>query len=251
MRVRPLIPQTARDSMAFGVFCMDAARMASAIPGSSRSITAFVASGVTSLGETPVPPVARPELTPTERFYRSDINLKPPSVDAKKWRLAVGGMVDAPLSLTLEDVEAVDARQRALMLDDEMLKTCRFEGIVGRSPLMIDVFAKIRRAAPHFKSALVTGATGSGKELVARALHRLSPVAGARFAVCNCSAIVETLFESELFGHVKGAFTGATGDKVGLFEYAAGGTVFLDEIGDLPSSMQTKLLRVLERDGST
>ncbi len=137
-------------------------------------------------------------------------------------------------------------RQRALMLDGEMLKTCRFEGIVGRSPLMIDVFAKIRRAAPHFKTALVTGATGSGKELVARAMHRLSPVAGARFATCNCSAIVETLFESELFGHVKGAFTGATQDKIGLFEYAAGGTVFLDEIGDLPASMQTKLLRVLE-----
>jgi len=137
-------------------------------------------------------------------------------------------------------------RQHALQLDSEILKTCRFEEMVGRSPLMLDVFARIRRAAPHFKTALVTGATGSGKELVARALHRLSPAAGGRFAVCNSSAIVETLVESELFGHVKGAFTGATQDKVGLFEYAAGGTVFLDEIGDLPLATQTKLLRVLE-----
>lgn len=137
-------------------------------------------------------------------------------------------------------------RQRTLQLDSEILKTCRFEGMVGRSPLMLEVFARIRRAAPHFKTALVTGATGTGKELAAKALHRLSPAAGGRFAVCNSSAIVETLFESELFGHVKGSFTGATQDKVGLFEYAAGGTVFLDEIGDLPLATQTKLLRVLE-----
>jgi len=137
-------------------------------------------------------------------------------------------------------------RQRAMQLDAELLKTSLFEGMVGRSPLMLEVFARIRRAAPHFKTALVTGATGTGKELVARALHKLGPAASARFAVCNSSAIVETLFESELFGHVKGAFTGATQDKVGLFEYAAGGTVFLDEIGDLPLVTQTKLLRVLE-----
>jgi DNA-binding NtrC family response regulator len=143
-------------------------------------------------------------------------------------------------------IEDFRRRQRTLQLDSEMLRTCQFEGIVGRSPLMLDVFSRIRRAAPHFKTALVTGATGTGKELVARALHRLSPVSAARFAVCNSSAIVETLFESELFGHVKGAFTGATQDKVGLFEYATGGTVFLDEIGDLPLATQTKLLRVLE-----
>jgi DNA-binding NtrC family response regulator len=139
-----------------------------------------------------------------------------------------------------------ERRQRALQLDGELLKTCRFEGMVGRSPLMLEVFARIRRAAPHFKTALITGATGTGKELVALALHQLSPVSSARFAVCNSSAIVETLFESELFGHVKGAFTGAAQDKAGLFEYASGGTVFLDEIGDLPLATQTKLLRVLE-----
>jgi transcriptional regulator with PAS, ATPase and Fis domain len=112
--------------------------------------------------------------------------------------------------------------------------------------LMLAVFTRIRRVAPHFRTALVTGATGTGKELVATALHRLSPVAAGRFAVVNCSAVVETLFESELFGHVKGAFTGAAQDKVGLFEYANGGTVFLDEIGDMPLETQSKLLRVLE-----
>ena len=118
--------------------------------------------------------------------------------------------------------------------------------MVGRSPLMMDVFARVRRAAPHFRTALITGATGTGKELVARAMHRLSPASAARMATCNCSAIVETLFESELFGYVKGAFTGAASDKIGLFEYANGGTVFLDEIGDMPLATQSKLLRVLE-----
>jgi len=137
-------------------------------------------------------------------------------------------------------------RRRTLQLDRELLKVYEFEGLLGRSPLMLDVFARVRRVAPHFRTVLVTGATGTGKELVARALHRLSPAASGRFAVCNCSAIVETLFESELFGYVKGAFTGATQDKSGLFEYANGGTLFLDEIGEMPLATQAKLLRVLQ-----
>ncbi len=143
-------------------------------------------------------------------------------------------------------VAAARKRQRALQLDRELLETFCFEGIVGRSPLMLDVFALIRRVGPHFRTVLVTGATGTGKELAARALHRLSPAASGPFAVCNCSAIVETLFESELFGYVKGAFTGATQDRVGLFEYAHGGTLLLDEIGDMPLATQAKLLRVLQ-----
>jgi transcriptional regulator with PAS, ATPase and Fis domain len=100
--------------------------------------------------------------------------------------------------------------------------------------------------APHFSNVLVTGPTGSGKELVAKALHRLSSPTPGRFVVCNCSAITETLVETELFGHVKGAFTGATQDRVGLFEHADGGTVFLDEIGELAPAAQSKLLRVLQ-----
>jgi DNA-binding NtrC family response regulator len=143
-------------------------------------------------------------------------------------------------------VAEAQQRQTALQLDAELLKTYQFEGMIGRSPLMLQLFARIRRVAPHFRTALVTGASGTGKELVAAALHRLSPVSSNRLAVCNCSAVVETLFESEFFGHVRGAFTGAAQDKVGLFEYGHGGTVFLDEIGEIPFEMQSKLLRVLE-----
>ena len=143
-------------------------------------------------------------------------------------------------------VAEAQQRHAALELDAELLKTYQFEGMIGRSPLMLQVFAKIRRIARHYRTALVTGASGTGKELVAAALHQLSPVSNNRLAVCNCSAIVETLFESELFGHVRGAFTGAAQDKMGLFEYAQGGTVFLDEIGEISMEMQSKLLRVLE-----
>lgn len=107
------------------------------------------------------------------------------------------------------------------------------------------MFSRIQRVAPHYRTALISGQTGTGKELVAQALHRLSRVKG-RFVVLNCSAVVETLFESELFGHVKGAFTGADRDKPGLFEHANGGTLFLDEIGDMPLATQAKLLRVLQ-----
>jgi DNA-binding NtrC family response regulator len=137
-------------------------------------------------------------------------------------------------------------RRKTLRLDRELLDESNFEGMVGRSPLMLDVFARIRRVAPHFRTILITGPTGTGKELVAHALHGLSPVNKGKFAVCNCSALVETLLESELFGHVRGAFTGATQDKPGLFEYADGGTIFLDEIGELSAPAQAKLLRVLQ-----
>jgi DNA-binding NtrC family response regulator len=118
--------------------------------------------------------------------------------------------------------------------------------MIGRGPLMQDVFSMIRRLAPHVRTALLTGETGTGKELVARALHKTGPRRDRRFVAVNCSAVVETLFESELFGHVRGAFTGATEHKSGLFELADGGTLFLDEIGELPLTVQAKLLRVLE-----
>jgi DNA-binding NtrC family response regulator len=137
-------------------------------------------------------------------------------------------------------------RHEAAKLENEVFSTHRFEGMVGQSPLMQDLFARIRRIAPHFRTALITGSTGTGKELVARALHRLSPVATGRFVDFNCSAVVESLFESELFGYVKGAFTGAQGDRMGLFEHANNGVLFLDELGDTPLNMQTKLLRALQ-----
>jgi DNA-binding NtrC family response regulator len=143
-------------------------------------------------------------------------------------------------------VEDATRRQRAFQLEDELLASSEFEGIVGRSPQMWETFSRIRRVAPHYRALLITGETGTGKDLVARALHRLSPAASGHYVVLNCSAVVETLFESELFGHVKGAFTGATQDKAGMFEHAHGGTLFLDEIGDMPLSTQAKLLRVLQ-----
>ena len=142
-------------------------------------------------------------------------------------------------------VEDVKRRQRSSTLENELLENFKFEGIIGRSPLMLDLFAKIRRVAPHFRSVLVTGPTGAGKELVAKALHKLSG-SGKRFVAVNCSSITESLAESELFGHVKGAFTGANQDKVGVFEYADGGTAMLDEIGEMPLAMQAKLLRALQ-----
>src|SRR6185436_16595131 len=103
-----------------------------------------------------------------------------------------------------------------------------------------------RRIAPHARAALVLGETGAGKEGIARAIHLLGPRKSKKLVTINCSAVVETLFESELFGHVRGAFTGATDHKAGLFETADGGTIFLDEIGELPLPVQAKLLRVLE-----
>jgi transcriptional regulator with PAS, ATPase and Fis domain len=133
-----------------------------------------------------------------------------------------------------------------VQLEDELLASAEFEGIIGRSPLMWDLFSKVRRVAPHYRAMLITGETGTGKDLIAQALHKLSPAASGRYVVLNCSAVVETLFESELFGHVKGSFTGATTDKAGLYEHAHGGTLFLDEIGDMPLSTQAKLLRVLQ-----
>ncbi len=139
-----------------------------------------------------------------------------------------------------------ELRQKTLSLDQELLHVYQFEGIVSRSPLMLDVFAKMRRVAPHFRTVLISGATGTGKELIARALFHLSPVSSRQFIVSNCAALVESLMESELFGYVKGAFTGAVGDRAGLFETADGGAIFLDEIGELTLSAQVKLLRVLQ-----
>jgi two-component system response regulator HydG len=141
-----------------------------------------------------------------------------------------------------------DLVNRAALLAAESATAHRFElcGMIGRGALMQELFGLVRRIAPHARGALVTGETGVGKELVARAVHLLGPRKQKKFVTINCSAVVETLFESELFGHVRGAFTGATDHKAGLFESAEGGTLFLDEIGELPATVQAKLLRALE-----
>src|SRR6266550_5706889 len=132
----------------------------------------------------------------------------------------------------------------------------RFEEIIGDSPALESVLAEVERVAPTDSTVLVLGETGTGKELIARAIHHISPRCGRPFIKLNCAAIPLDLLESELFGHEKGAFTGAIAQKIGRFEMADTGTIFLDEIGDLPPALQPKLLRVLqeqefERLGST
>jgi DNA-binding NtrC family response regulator len=119
-------------------------------------------------------------------------------------------------------------------------------GLIGHSPKMIEVYKQIALVSPSRSTVLITGESGVGKELVARAIHRNSPGATGPFVAINCGAISESLLESELFGHVKGSFTGATADKRGLFEEANGGTIFLDEIGETSLALQVKLLRVLQ-----
>jgi len=120
------------------------------------------------------------------------------------------------------------------------------DAIVGRSDVMRTALDVARKVARHPATVLLTGESGTGKELVARLIHRSSPRADGPFIAVNCGAIPEALLESELFGHEKGAFTGATRDKAGLFEEAHDGTLFLDEIGELPSALQVKILRALQ-----
>ena len=121
-----------------------------------------------------------------------------------------------------------------------------FEGVIGNSPAMNDVVDRLRRIAPTDATVLIQGETGTGKELVAQAIHQNSPRKSRAFVGLNCAALSEHILESELFGHIKGAFTDASADRVGKFEYADGGTLFLDEVGDMPLPTQIKLLRVLE-----
>lgn len=122
----------------------------------------------------------------------------------------------------------------------------RFEQIIGNSPALESVLAEVERVASTDSTVLVLGETGTGKELIARAIHNISPRCGHPFIKLNCAAIPFDLLESELFGHEKGAFTGAIAQKVGRFEMADTGTLFLDEIGDIPLALQPKLLRVLQ-----
>ncbi len=166
-------------------------------------------------------------------------------------RLGVRTYLTTPVDSTalarvLTDHHEAALRRRIHLFPAERSPGVAFHGMIGRSIATQRLFRLLRQVAPHVRTALITGETGTGKELVARAIHRLGPRADRRFVVINCSAVVETLFESELFGHVRGAFTGASESKAGLFELADGGTLFLDEVGELPLSVQAKLLRALE-----
>ena len=138
-----------------------------------------------------------------------------------------------------------------LRLDNNQLKArldekFGFDGVIGSSPAMRKAVELLQRIAPTDASVLILGDTGTGKELFAQAIHHNSPRKNKPFVALNCAALSENILESELFGHVKGAFTDATTDHVGKFEYANGGTLFLDEVGDMPLSIQVKLLRILE-----
>ncbi len=149
----------------------------------------------------------------------------------------------------LEERESLAADRGRLAVENARLQERvaePVEGFVGRSPGIAELLRVLGRAARHDSTVLLAGESGTGKELLARALHRLSPRAKGPWVAVNCAAIPETLLESELFGHARGAFTGAVAAHPGLFEQADKGTLFLDEIGDLPPPLQSKLLRVLE-----
>jgi DNA-binding NtrC family response regulator len=151
------------------------------------------------------------------------------------------------LTLILERLaEKSQLRQETYLLEKELEKKYIFQGMIGKSPFMLDVFNRIETVARYFSTVLITGETGTGKELAARALHTLSPVRNRSLVVCDCASIPDNLFESELFGFVKGAFTGADRDKKGLVEEARDGVLLLDEIGEVPLQTQAKFLRVLE-----
>lgn len=146
-----------------------------------------------------------------------------------------------------DGVEIVHVGQADRIQSDEHVKDeTAFNGIIGSSPAIKLVFVEVERVAPTDSTVLVLGETGTGKELIARAIHNLSARRGCPFVKVNCAAIPFDLLESELFGHEKGAFTGAIAQKIGRFEMADTGTLFLDEIGDLPLALQPKLLRVLQ-----
>ncbi|MBI3768101.1 MAG: sigma-54-dependent Fis family transcriptional regulator [Deltaproteobacteria bacterium] len=151
----------------------------------------------------------------------------------------------------LERILDVVFERRRLRSENKILQQrlqgqVEFHGMIARSQEMLEIFSFIERLARYPTTALITGESGTGKELVARALHDLSPLRERPLVTCNCTTLAPTLLESELFGHVRGAFTGADRDRKGLFESAHGGSIFLDEIGELSPAVQAKLLRVIE-----
>jgi two-component system response regulator HydG len=155
-----------------------------------------------------------------------------------------------PLETVVAAVDRAVAHKRLVdrnqFLERQLELTAQFEGVVGTSKPLADVFAMVESVAPTDVTVLVTGESGTGKELVARAIHKRSARSTRPFIAINCAALAESVLESELFGHVRGAFTGAVASRRGLFEEASGGTLFLDEVGELAQATQVRLLRVLQ-----
>ena len=149
-------------------------------------------------------------------------------------------------AIVAKGLEKVRLRRENIALKKEVIRRYEFSNIVGKSKPMHDIFEKIRRVGPTDVNILITGETGTGKELVSKAIHFNSDRRDKPFVALNCAAIPENLLESELFGHVKGSFTGAIATKRGMFEEATGGTLLLDEIGDMQPALQAKLLRTLD-----
>ncbi len=170
-----------------------------------------------------------------------------PTIDSCKQAITRGAIDYLEKPVDIENL--INVSQKAITGPAEAYKLGKnfsFRGIVGQSRIMNSVFHILRRVAPTNISVLVEGSSGTGKELIARAIHDNSDRRNKQFIPVNCAGLTESLLESELFGHAKGAFTGAAADRKGLFEIADKGTLFLDEIGDMPLTMQAKLLRVLE-----
>jgi transcriptional regulator with PAS, ATPase and Fis domain len=181
------------------------------------------------------------DVTGNPDVHRTVLELKPEAAEVMggigarfMWDL----LAERKRSEELEDRYSLVVRELAAQSDADF--------IIGQNPKMREVAELLARVAPTPTTVLIRGESGTGKELVARAIHRYSPLRDKPLLTVNCTALTPTLMESELFGHRRGAFTGAVSDKVGLFEKAAGGTIFLDEIGDMPLEMQGKLLRVLQ-----
>ena len=176
----------------------------------------------------------------------------PPSKMAESIKLGATDYLARPLEIEVLQPVLKKIQDKSLLrretyqLEKALAESYVFQGIVGKNPYMLEVFSLIERVAKYSVSVLITGETGTGKEMVAQAVHNLSPRQDKNLVICDCTAIPETLFESELFGYVKGAFTGADKAKDGLFKEADSGTIFLDELGEIPVSVQSKLLRVLE-----
>ena len=153
---------------------------------------------------------------------------------------------DQVLLVVRKAIEREGLRREVAQLNEALVALRSPTGIVGRSPKLAQALSLAQKVARHPSTALITGESGTGKELIARHIHDASPRAAKAFVAVNCGAIPEALLESELFGHTRGAFTGATAERQGLFEEADGGTLFLDELGDLPLPLQVKLLRALQ-----